>query len=121
MDDDSILIVDDDVDQVSLLAIMLSNLPYPIITAFDGRRAVEILHHAIPALVITDMVLPEVSGSDIIQAIRADPRLHATKIIVVTSFLNYVSATDHVLVDKVLVKPVKKAELEQAINELMGS
>src|SRR5579859_4994227 len=119
MNDAAILIVDDDMDQVSMLASMLNGLNCNVETALDGKRALEILRYQTPALVITDMVMPDISGSQIIQSIRADERLRGTKILIVTSFLRYVSEQDKALSDGVLVKPVQKAQLQQAVNDLL--
>src|SRR5260221_14156074 len=114
MGNGSILLIDDDLDQLSILAAMLSNLPYPLETALNGQRALEMLQNEIPALVVTDMVMPDISGSEIIRTIREDPRLNGTRIIIITSLMKYVSEEDRRLADFVILKPAKKAELEGA-------
>ena len=116
----TILLVDDDVEQLSVLGGMLSNYPCNLETAMTGGRALEMLSREVPALVITDMVMPDVSGSDIIRAIRADKRLQETKIIIITSLMKYVSDEDRSMADAVALKPVKKAELEQLVRSLLA-
>jgi chemosensory pili system protein ChpA (sensor histidine kinase/response regulator) len=116
----SILIVDDDLDQLSILGAMLSNFSYNVITALNGVRALEMLHEQVPAMVITDMVMPDVSGSDIVHAIRADSRLDKTKVVIITSLLKYVSDDDKKLADKVLLKPIQKKDLEAMMKDLLG-
>ena len=115
-----ILLVDDDVEQLSVLGGMLSDLPCNLETAMTGSRALEMLSREVPAVVITDMVMPEVSGSEIIHAIRSDPRLESTRIIIVTSLMKYVSEEDGSMADAVLIKPVKKDELENLVREMMS-
>ena len=114
-----ILIIEDDTDQLMVLASMLGNAPYPVEAALNGNRALEILSQQVPVLVITDLVMPDVSGSDIIQFIRADARFQETKIIIVTAFLKYVSQRDTELADRVLIKPIKQDTLEPVIRELL--
>ncbi len=116
----SILIVDDDLDQLSILGAMLSNFPYNVNTALNGMRALEMLHEEVPAMVITDMVMPDVSGSDIIRAIRSDKRLDGTKVVIITSLMKYVSDDDKRLADRVMLKPIQKKDLEGMINDLLS-
>jgi CheY-like chemotaxis protein len=115
----SILIVDDDLDQLSILGAMLSNFSYNVITALNGMRALEMLRSEVPAMVITDMVMPDVSGSDIVRAIRSDKRLDGTKVVIITSLIKYVSEDDKRLADKVMLKPVQKKDVEAMINDLL--
>jgi len=116
----SILLIDDDLDQLSILAAMLSNLHNTLETALNGQRALEMLRNEVPALVITDMVMPDISGSQIIRAIRDDPRLKETRIIIITSLMKYVSDEDRRLADLVILKPPKKGELEASVRQLLG-
>ncbi len=115
-----ILIVEDDLEQLSTLASILDNVDYPVETALNGKRALDMLAHVVPSLVITDMVMPDVSGSQIVKFIRGEDRLKTTKIIIVTAFLRYVSPEDQSLANRVLIKPVKDAELRQAVKDLLG-
>src|SRR5260221_5831117 len=115
----TILLVDDDPDHLSIVAAMLSNLPYTVVTAMSGKRALEMLQTDVPVLVITDVVMPDVSGSEIVRTIRADERLKETKIILMTSMLRYVTTQDEQFANKVLLKPMKKADLEAAVIEML--
>ncbi len=120
MADGSILLIDDDIDQLSILAAMLGSLPNPLETALNGQRALEMLQSEVPALVITDMVMPDISGSQILRTIRNDSRLKDTRVVIITSMLRYVSDEDRRLADLVVLKPPKKVELEAAIRKLLG-
>ncbi|HLY28966.1 MAG TPA: response regulator [Aggregatilineales bacterium] len=120
MGNGSILLIDDDLDQLSILGSMLGNLPYPLETALNGQRALEMLQEEVPALVITDLVMPDISGSEIIRTIREDPRLANTRIIIITSLMKYVSDEDRQLADLVIIKPAKKNELVGAVHQLLG-
>ena len=115
-----IFIIEDDVEQLSLFAAMVSELPYPLLTAVSGEHALEILRTTVPALVITDLVMQDVPGAQIVRYVRADERMERTKIIIVTSYEPYVTPTDRQLADRVLIKPIKKPDLIQAVRELLG-
>src|SRR5438128_1381407 len=86
-----ILIVEDDVDQLSILAAMLSRDPWPLLTAMTGEHALELLRTTVPVLAIVDLVLPDIPGAQVIRYIRGDERLARIKIILITSQPRYVT------------------------------
>jgi CheY-like chemotaxis protein len=56
-----------------------------LLTAGNGREALEIIRAEQPGLVFTDLFMPEVNGDEVCQAVKRDPRLKTTTIIIVTS------------------------------------
>jgi adenylate cyclase len=123
MDQDTILLVDDDLDQLSMLAGMLTKFPQNIVTALSGSRALEILKESntpVPTLVITDMVMPDIGGAEILRFIRNDERLKNTKVVLVSAMMKYITDEDQKLANKVMIKPLKKADVEAAIKELLA-
>ncbi len=67
---EKILLVDDDVHIVEIVQAYLEKDGYRVLTAFDGRRALEIATKEHPALLILDLMLPEMSGWDVMRALR---------------------------------------------------
>ena len=65
-----ILAVDDDASILSLLQRILTMEGYNVVTAEDGRTAVEILDSRRPALTILDVVMPFVNGFDVLAKLR---------------------------------------------------
>ena len=116
---DTILLVDDDLDMLSILGAMLNKFPQNIITALSGTRALEILKSDVPALIITDMVMPDIGGSEILRFVRSEPRLKTTKVVLMSSMMKYITEDDKAKADKVMIKPIKKADLEAVIRELL--
>jgi len=117
----SILLVDDDLDQLTVLGAMLSSIPYALNTALNAKRALEMVQAEAPSLIITDMVMPDMSGSEFLRAVRSDPRLSDTKLIVMTSQQKYVSIEDREMADAVVIKPLKQEELDAALEHTLGS
>ncbi len=66
-----ILIVDDDEDQLSVLARMLSTLGYETETACDGQDALEKLQHFAAHVLVTDMVMPRIDGRELLRRLSA--------------------------------------------------
>jgi signal transduction histidine kinase/DNA-binding LacI/PurR family transcriptional regulator/AraC-like DNA-binding protein len=82
-----ILIVDDD-PQVRESHGMLveESLPdYPIQLAEDGETALEIMKTEVPSLVLLDLVMPTLSGADVLDRMRADARLRNVPVIVLSN------------------------------------
>jgi len=82
-----ILIVDDDEDARILLirALDKSALTVEILTADDGVRALELLTHARPHALITDVMMPRMDGFRLCAAVRADPATAGIPVIVLTA------------------------------------
>jgi CheY-like chemotaxis protein len=116
---DTILLIDDDLDMLSILGAMLNKFPQNIITALSGTRALEILRTDVPALIITDMVMPDIGGSEILRFVRNEPRLKNTKVVLMSSMMKYITDDDKAKANKVMIKPIKKSDLEAVIRELL--
>ena len=70
-----ILVVDDEQAVLDLLAYNLSKAHYEVLTAEDGRRALDLARQAKPDLILLDLMLPEVDGLDVCRELR-----HASKV-----------------------------------------
>jgi len=83
----SILVVDDDADIRWSLRTVLALEGFPVAEAADGREAWEWLKSAPPpALIFLDLMMPVMSGIDLLALIRADSRLRSVPVIFVTAF-----------------------------------
>ncbi|MCC7450447.1 MAG: response regulator [Anaerolineae bacterium] len=111
----SLLIVDDDSNQLTLFTLMLRHLPYRLLTAVDGLQALDLIEQERPSIVLLDLALPGVSGLDVLRTIRADQRFSDVKVIVITASLTRLTSADVALTDDVIRKPVNRPQLEQAI------
>ncbi len=80
-----ILIVEDERDLADLIAYNLDKAGYATSVANAGRRALEIVEQTPPDLVILDLMLPELSGTEIATRLRATPRSAAIPIIMLTA------------------------------------
>lgn len=76
----------------------------------DGFDALRYLRTTVPAVVCLDLHLPEISGLDILEAIRGDERLAETRVILVTAD-QHLAKTVEDEADLVLLKPVTFTQL----------
>jgi len=72
MSSELVLVVDDEPSIVQLSRLYLERDGYRVIEAGDGRSALEILRREHPALVILDIMLPEVDGLEVCRTLRAE-------------------------------------------------
>ena len=77
-----ILVVDDERKITELVKAYLQQAGFEVLTAYDGRQALEIFERAQPALVVLDLMLPELDGLDVVRAIRKNA---STPIIMLTA------------------------------------
>src|SRR5437762_10476958 len=80
-----ILIVDDTLKNVKLLADLLTVKGYSVVTAESGREALIQLEAESPDLVLLDVVMPEMSGYEVCQKIRANSATGMLPIVMVTA------------------------------------
>jgi AraC-like DNA-binding protein/DNA-binding response OmpR family regulator len=82
-----ILIVDDDAQvRDAHRELVESWLPdYLIRTAEDGETALQIMAEEVPALVLLDLVMPGVGGADVLDRMRADPRLRQVPVVILSN------------------------------------
>lgn len=80
-----ILIVEDERDLADMVAFNLRKTGYLASTVNGGREALAAVRKARPDLILLDLMLPEVSGTEIAQRLRADPSTASIPIIMVTA------------------------------------
>jgi DNA-binding response OmpR family regulator len=81
----SILVVEDDRPTLEVIAELLKTKGYAVATAVDGASARRQVAASLPELVILDLMLPKVSGFELLAGWRADPRTTELPIFVLTS------------------------------------
>ena len=81
----TILLVDDDFSIVEVLSHLLEEEGYAVITAANGREALDRASERAPDLVITDQTMPVMSGTDLFRALRKLPSLRRVPVILITS------------------------------------
>jgi two-component system phosphate regulon response regulator PhoB len=80
-----IVIVEDERDMAELIAMRLRKEGYQADIAYDGAQGLERIRSAPPDLVLLDLMLPEMSGTEVAAAVRGDPRTAGVPIIMLTA------------------------------------
>jgi PAS domain S-box-containing protein len=80
-----ILVVDDDPKAVELIAARIQDLASTVIRAYGGSEAIESAKRELPDLIVLDLMMPEVNGFDVVEALRGYPETAHIPIMVVTA------------------------------------
>lgn len=119
-----ILIVDDDFQMREMLGVILERKGYDVKTASDGRAAMQLQSKKPFDIVITDTIMPEKEGLEIISELRRGyPRV---KIIAISNDgrykpEGYLELASQIGADRVLVKPFGSWEILGAVRELAAN
>jgi len=80
-----ILVVDDEPNIVLSLEFLMSQAGYEVLTAENGDAALRLMAQERPDLVLLDINLPDISGYEVCQRIRANADWSATKVLMITA------------------------------------
>jgi two-component system, OmpR family, alkaline phosphatase synthesis response regulator PhoP len=117
----TVMIVDDNAQNVELLSAFLESLPVKIITAFDGAEALEKVHQFNPDLILLDIMMPKMSGFQVCRKIKNDPKTRDIQILIVTALneLGDIEQASECGTDDFVSKPVNKFELLTRVKSLL--
>jgi two-component system phosphate regulon response regulator PhoB len=82
---ESILIVDDEPDVLDLLVYNLQKAGYKTVTARDGAAALQKARDEVPSLIVLDLMLPQMDGTEVCRHLKADPKTAHIPIIMLTA------------------------------------
>jgi CheY-like chemotaxis protein len=79
-----IMIVDDEQSLITLVTELLESNGYSVITASDGKTCLKKLETVKPDLILMDMMMPGMSGTETVEKIRKNPKTKKLKVMFVT-------------------------------------
>ncbi len=117
-----ILIVDDHPNTGSMLARILNGVQpgVEILTAFNGREALAVVGDGVDVLIV-DYLMPDMTGLELIERLRAMPIRQPARIILMTAHhsAELVQLSEQVRVDEYLVKPVYPKQLRGLVERVL--
>lgn len=118
-----VLFVDDDGDIASVMTRFLTRFGYTVEHAPDGHAALRILQRRPVAVVVTDILMPEVDGYELIMKLKQAPQ--RPRIIAMSGNpskigLDFLKSAQQLGADRVLAKPFLPQALQAFIEELIG-
>jgi rSAM/selenodomain-associated transferase 1 len=117
----TILIVDDNAQNVELLQAFLESLPVRIVTAFDGVDALEKVQEHNPDLILLDIMMPRMSGFQVCRKLKGEPKTRDIQVLMVTALneLGDIEQASECGTDDFVSKPVNKLELLTRVKSLL--
>lgn len=80
-----VLVVDDDPSILRVVEMLLSRNGYSVRTAASGEVALTMLRNIVPAVLITDVQMPGMSGYDLCSVVKSDARLQSVPVVFLTA------------------------------------
>jgi DNA-binding response OmpR family regulator len=116
-----ILVVEDDPNVRGLLQTLLTAEGYDVVTASDGSAGLTSVADTKPALMLLDLMMPDLGGARVLERLRADPAAADVPVLVLTGKLEAVPDLRDVLGrDNVFIKPFGVNELLARVAEITG-
>lgn len=117
-----ILVVDDMVDNLTLISLDLQQMGYRVVTASDGEKALQVAEQAKPDIILMDIAMPGMDGLEATRLIHEDERLRRIPVIALTAHDTggFKRAAADVGIDGYLTKPIDFYRLHNLIERLLA-
>jgi two-component system phosphate regulon response regulator PhoB len=117
-----ILVADDEPDVVNLLSQNLASAGYDVTKATDGQDALEKARRLEPALIVLDLMMPQLSGTDVLRALKGDPRTSGIAVIMLTARKEEVDriVSLELGADDYVTKPFSPRELTLRVKSILS-
>jgi len=116
----TVLIVEDEWAIADWLELLFSEHDFQVLTASNGRAALEILQGQVPDLVLTDFMMPNLDGAGLAAAMQDDARLKDIPLVVMTSLVEE-RVKQRIRGHRAyLRKPFREADLLKVITDIFG-
>lgn len=117
----TVLVVDDEAMTRDLLRMMLQRANFRVMEAEDGLDALEKVKQAIPDLIVLDVMMPNMNGYSVCEAIRADNATKHIPVIMLSAktHLNAVEEGMRAGANLYLTKPIGFKTLIQSVHDIL--
>ncbi|HEY5526073.1 MAG TPA: response regulator [Candidatus Anoxymicrobiaceae bacterium] len=117
----TILIVDDNADIVTTYRVVLDRMGYSVVVARNGIECLDMIDEVKPDLVILDVLLPGLSGSEVCRSIKETAKTTAIPVIAITASVSGDTRKrmSEVGADDFLLKPIDVSDLNRVIKQFL--
>jgi len=105
-----VLVVDDDPKAVELIAVGIQALKSTVLRAYAGREAIEVARRELPDLIVLDLLMPDMNGFDVVEALKLRPDTARVPILIVTA--KEISADDRAKLNGYVKRIMEKTEFD---------
>jgi len=121
MADRKVLVVDDEIHIVHVVAIKLRNNGFEVITAANGSEAYELVCQEKPDIIVTDCQMPIMTGLELVERVRQNDEFKEIPVILLTarSFAIEDGQKEALQITECLSKPFSPKELLRSIEDIL--
>lgn len=105
-----VLVVDDDPKALEILSTLLQGRGFTVERAYGGREAIDIARRELFDLILLDLMMPEVSGFDVVQALKGRPDTAAIPILALTA--KRLTSADRAKLNGLVARVMEKTEFK---------
>lgn len=118
-----VLVADDDPDILTLVSLRLSKAGYGVVTATDGRKALDVVREHRPAVAILDVRMPEMDGLELIRQIRADEQSKGMLVIALSARVREANIAEGLEAgaDEYMQKPFSGKQLVELVEAKLST
>jgi DNA-binding response OmpR family regulator len=120
--DKKIYIIEDEPAMIELMTLILKNRGFAVEGAIGGQEGLELIRSGMPDLVLLDLMMPDMSGWDVYQHMKADDRMKEIPVIIVTAKAQSIDKVLGLHIAKVqdyITKPFTPNELVDSIRKVL--
>lgn len=118
-----VVYIEDEQEMIDLVHLILGRKGYEVIGANGGRNGLQLVKEQLPALVLLDLMMPDMDGWEVYQQMKADEKTRQIPVIVITA---KAQSIDKVLglhiakVDDYISKPFSPQDLLDSVEKVLA-
>lgn len=118
----TVVVVEDEADAAEMFAEMMRVNGFRVVKSYSSGPAINIIATEMPDVVILDVMMPDISGLEVLKFMRREPRLARTPVIVISakSMPSDIKTGMDAGASVYLTKPVGFLELKQAVDKVFA-
>lgn len=116
-----VVVVEDEPDTAEMFAEMMRLIGFQVVKSFGGIRAIDVIAEKHPVVVLLDLMMPDLSGLEVLRYMRRDPRLADIPVVIVSAkaLPSDIQTGLEAGAAVYLTKPVAFADLKRAVEEVV--
>jgi len=118
----TVIVVEDEADAAEMFAEMMRVNGFRVVKSFSSGPAINLIAAEIPDVVILDVMMPDISGLEVVKFMRREPKLEKIPVIVISakSMPSDIKIGMDAGASVYLTKPVGFLELKQAVEKVLA-
>jgi DNA-binding response OmpR family regulator len=118
----TVIVVEDEADAAEMFAEMMRVNGFRVVKSFSSGPAINVIANEMPDIVILDVMMPDISGLEVLKYMRREPQLANIPVIVISakSMPSDIKTGMDAGASVYLTKPVGFLELKQAVEKVLA-